>query len=269
MGRTIALATRYEVSAQVASSGVTERLPAMCGSDTFTTVVSKTSIKVPNITATAIIQGLTWGMDELCCSITLPLLHSDFDQHRHAGPELALDLLAFIENNFHRNALHHFHVITGGVFRRQQAESCARSVSNAVHMPLENAASVCVHRDTRGLAGMHLCELSLLKIRDYPNIFLRNERHQRLPRLQDLTGFNGLLAHHSRHRSFDAGVFEIQAGLIQSRPGQPDASVGGLSLGFSDDHLLRRRFGALRFGLRLLQFRLRLRGSRLRRRNLL
>ena len=38
---------------------VAERLPAMCGSDTLTTVVSSTSMKVQNITAMATIQGFT------------------------------------------------------------------------------------------------------------------------------------------------------------------------------------------------------------------
>src|SRR5271157_853794 len=61
MGRMMALATRYEVSAQAASSTLAERLPAMCGRDTLTTVVSSTSMKVANITAVAMIHGLTWG----------------------------------------------------------------------------------------------------------------------------------------------------------------------------------------------------------------
>ena len=59
MGRMMALATRYEVSAHAASSVLTERLPAMCGSETLTTVVSSTSMKVANMTATATIHGLT------------------------------------------------------------------------------------------------------------------------------------------------------------------------------------------------------------------
>src|SRR6187399_273493 len=59
IGRMIALATRYEVSTQVASSVVADIVLPMCGSDTFTTVVSSTSMKVANITATATIQGLT------------------------------------------------------------------------------------------------------------------------------------------------------------------------------------------------------------------
>src|SRR5438132_7556424 len=59
MGKMIAFATRYEVSAHVASSIEADRLPAMCGSDTLTTVVSSTSMNVANITETATIQGLT------------------------------------------------------------------------------------------------------------------------------------------------------------------------------------------------------------------
>src|SRR5258707_13885134 len=58
IGRMIALATRYDVSAHVASSIVADSVPAMCGSDTLTTVVSSTSMKVANITETAISQGL-------------------------------------------------------------------------------------------------------------------------------------------------------------------------------------------------------------------
>src|SRR5262252_3634768 len=63
IGRITALATRYDVSAQVASSTVADRLPAMCGSDTFTTVVSSTSMNVANMTDSAMIQGLTCGCD--------------------------------------------------------------------------------------------------------------------------------------------------------------------------------------------------------------
>src|SRR5215203_4277232 len=59
IGRMIAFATRYDVSAHVASSVVADILLAMCGSDTFTTVVSNTSIKVANMTAMATIHGLT------------------------------------------------------------------------------------------------------------------------------------------------------------------------------------------------------------------
>src|ERR1035441_2432881 len=64
IGRMMALATRYDVRAQAASSTLTERLPAICGRDTFTTVVSSTSMNVANMTATATIHGLTVGRSE-------------------------------------------------------------------------------------------------------------------------------------------------------------------------------------------------------------
>src|SRR5512140_2493487 len=56
-GRTNAFATRYDVSVHVASSLLADRLPAMCGSDTFTTVVSSTSMNVANIPERAVIHG--------------------------------------------------------------------------------------------------------------------------------------------------------------------------------------------------------------------
>ena len=58
MGRMIAFATRYDVSVHVASSLLAERLPAICGSETLTTVVSSTSMNVLDMTAIAISQGL-------------------------------------------------------------------------------------------------------------------------------------------------------------------------------------------------------------------
>ena len=61
IGRMMALATRYEVRVHVASSLLAERLPAMCGSETLTTVVSSTSMKVLDMTAIAISQGLGPG----------------------------------------------------------------------------------------------------------------------------------------------------------------------------------------------------------------
>src|ERR1039457_1421214 len=55
----MAFETRYEVSTQVASSTVEERLPAMCGKATLATLVSRTSMNVASITVRAMIHGLT------------------------------------------------------------------------------------------------------------------------------------------------------------------------------------------------------------------
>ena len=59
IGRMMALATRYDVSTQVASSMLADRLPAMCGSETLATLVSSTSMKVASITVMAMIHGFT------------------------------------------------------------------------------------------------------------------------------------------------------------------------------------------------------------------
>src|SRR5262249_41145229 len=48
----------------VASSIDTDKLPAMWGRETLTTVVSSTSMKVANITETAMSQGLIWRMSD-------------------------------------------------------------------------------------------------------------------------------------------------------------------------------------------------------------
>jgi hypothetical protein len=49
------------VRTHVASSGVAERLPAMCGSETFATAVSSTSMNVASITEIAMSHGLKRG----------------------------------------------------------------------------------------------------------------------------------------------------------------------------------------------------------------
>src|SRR5436305_14229730 len=61
IGRIMAFATRYEVSVQVASSVLAERIPAICGSETFTTVVSSTSMKVLDQTAMSMGRALICG----------------------------------------------------------------------------------------------------------------------------------------------------------------------------------------------------------------
>ncbi len=88
IGRMIALATRYDVSAHVASSIDAERLPAMCGSDTFTTVVSSTSMNVANITETAMSQGLICFCS-ICGSKEFRSLGSDFRIDGHRRPAAA------------------------------------------------------------------------------------------------------------------------------------------------------------------------------------
>src|ERR1039457_912139 len=87
MGRMMALATRYEVSTQVASSGVADRLPAMCGSATLATLVSSTSMKVASITVMAMIHGLMTGRNGMTALFGVQRLHLP-DAVRQVCPRL-------------------------------------------------------------------------------------------------------------------------------------------------------------------------------------
>jgi hypothetical protein len=61
IGRMTAFATMYDVITHVASGMLADRLPAMCGRDTFTTEVSMISMIVDDITAMTIQDRATDG----------------------------------------------------------------------------------------------------------------------------------------------------------------------------------------------------------------
>jgi hypothetical protein len=62
-GKTIAFETKYDVRTQVLSSTLAERLPAIWGSDTLATLVSKTSMNVASMTVAAMSQGFISGIE--------------------------------------------------------------------------------------------------------------------------------------------------------------------------------------------------------------
>ena len=49
------------------------------------------------------------------------LLDENLWNYRHSEAEVVVAILARLEDDFYRDALHYLHVITGGVFRREQA----------------------------------------------------------------------------------------------------------------------------------------------------
>src|SRR5581483_12029660 len=231
MGRMIAFATRYDVSAQVASSMLAERLPAMCGSETFTTVVSSTSMKVANMTATATIQGLTGFSALMASSCALrsggcgrasdhagrgaPLFRVHRRDDRHARTQDVLRVLAFVEHDLHRHALHDFDVVAGGVFGGQQAEPRARGRGDAVDLAAELAPSVGIDLDGDPLAWAHAAQLRLLEIGRDPDAVERDERQQRLPRLNDLADLDCLAAHLAALGRLDHRVAQVQLRLLE------------------------------------------------------
>ena len=95
------------------------------------------------------------------------------------GPEFNVGTL--VEGNLHRHALHHFHIIAGGVFGRQQAERVAAAGLNAVdaaRKPLRPPnASI---RMLDGLIDAHIGQLRFLEIGGDPDVE-RHHDHDRLP----------------------------------------------------------------------------------------
>src|SRR5215467_917722 len=111
----MAFETRYDVSTHVDSSWPTDKFPAMCGSATFAIEVSRTSIKVASVTVRAITQGLIVPSGFLSLARILFFIARSRPQH-------SLLRRNRVQHYLYRDALHDFHEISGGVFRRKQAQ---------------------------------------------------------------------------------------------------------------------------------------------------
>src|SRR5436190_20815290 len=111
-------ATRYDVSTHVASSTLDERFPAMCGSETFATLVSNTSMNVASITVAAMTHGLTSVLGLASEGLIAALIREARGAHVHPGAE-HVAWGQRIECDLHRNALHDFDVVSRSILRRQ------------------------------------------------------------------------------------------------------------------------------------------------------
>src|SRR5581483_89389 len=168
-----------------------------------TTVVSSTSMKVANITATATIQGLT----VLCSAITLPCVNRA--GHRQTGPELMLRIGIRLEHELHRYPLHHLYVVAGRVLGGKQTESRAGSGRNAVHVRLKLPAAERINRDLRLLPHPHVAQLRLFVISGHPKVVQLHDREEWLTRLHDLPDFDRLLADDTVRGGNHRGVTQI------------------------------------------------------------
>src|SRR5262245_2451981 len=136
----------------------------MCGSDTFTTVVSSTSMKVASITATATIHGLAGVLIRDCYGGPLPSASVDGGRHRHARPQQVIRVLAGVEHDLHRHPLDHLDEVAAGVLGRQQAEARPRGRGDAFHLALEGLPAVGVDLDVGHLPYPHAVDLRLLEV---------------------------------------------------------------------------------------------------------
>src|SRR5271168_4368405 len=113
----------------------------MCGRATLAMEVSSTSMNVASVTVTAITQGLIepsgmrsfemslffmrqlyYAPDTRIASTGPKLFRYHRGIHIHARPQHGFFWRNGIEDDFHGNALHDFHVISRGVFRGQETQ---------------------------------------------------------------------------------------------------------------------------------------------------
>src|SRR5450759_5881543 len=99
----------------------------------------------------------------------MSLFNPDFRHDRHPRPEFMSLYLALVEHDLHGYALHHFDVVAGSVFGRQQAETRAAGAGGGIDMSLVGLA-VRIDGDVGRLARPDVLKLRLLEIRRDPEI---------------------------------------------------------------------------------------------------
>src|SRR5216684_893229 len=125
-----------------------------------------------------------------------------------------LGILAGVELDSHRQALHHLYVVAGRVLGGQEAEAIAARTRQIPHVaPVVAAEGIDVNRDV--LAAMHPRELRLLKIRGYPDLVRLRHEHQRLPRFDSGAKLDGASADDAVSWCVDFGVAEVEQSLIE------------------------------------------------------
>jgi hypothetical protein len=167
--------------------------------------------------------------------------------HIHAWAQYRLIGGDRIEHDFHRDALHNFYVIAGGVLRRQQTQHRTGGPGNRINVAGKGLA-VGVDVDFCLLASLHLTKLRFLKICGNPNILQRDDHQQTLALLHDLAGFDLFVGHNAIDRRHHFGVTQIQLSGFQQRARFLDLGHFPFGVGGTHAHLLHVRVSRLHRG---------------------
>src|ERR1700735_1592676 len=182
-----------------------------------------------------------------CTSSPSASVNSRF--HVHTGPQHEIQVLVWLHQDFHGNALHYFYEIAGSVLWREQRLQRATRTGNGVNHTFELLA-VSVHVKANSLAGRHILHLRFLEICRDVDLVERDDGEQQLSRRHVLPKVHGLLRDLTRDRGGDVRVSEIQLGLLQCGLGALDRGERRFISCFGDRNLLL-------LGFRLPELRLR------------
>ena len=124
-------------------------------------------------------------------------------------------LVARVEANAHRDALHDLHPVAAGVLRRQQRELLRRRRADALNGAVPFRVRIGVHRHRDRLPRPHIGQLRLLRIRVDPDMIRGDEIEGGHRGLQVLAGCDrGHVRHDAGERRLDDGVIELALRLV-------------------------------------------------------
>src|SRR5690349_11663179 len=132
----------------------------------------------------------------------------DLGLDAHARTQLAVAILALIENEFHWNTLDNLDVIARSIFWREHAKQGPRGPGDAVHVGLVSAA-VGIDFNFRLLPRLHALELRLFEVGCDPYFAQRDDGEQLLSRLE-IQSDDNVLVHLAADRRDDFGVLQIE-----------------------------------------------------------
>ena len=131
------------------------------------------------------------------------------------------------EGDLHRDALHHLDPVAGGVLRRQQREGRTGAGHDGIHPALKLGARIGIHLDGGGLAEIDVGEFGFLVVGLDPKLLgcQGHQHHQGLARLHPVAHLHLAPGDVAGDFGGNLGVLQIEAGLLQFRPGLLDSRL--------------------------------------------
>jgi hypothetical protein len=150
--------------------------------------------------------------------------------------------LRAIEIDSHRHPLHDLYVVSGRVFRGQQAEHGTGPAPEVGYVCFP-ATAVRIDLYLDWLTGFHVLKLRFFEVGRHPDIVEGNDVHEFLSDAHVLADFGSFPPNNSVHGRADHGIAETEFSLIQLGLALIYLCLG--SVGFGTDHgnLLRSSLG--------------------------
>jgi hypothetical protein len=149
-----------------------------------------------------------------------PMPGVDVDLDAHSGAQRRPALVAGVETNAQRDALHDLHPVAAGVLRGQQRELLRRRRADALDGAVPFQVRIGVHRHRDRLPGTHIGQLRLFRIRVDPDVIRGDEIEGGHRGLQVLAGRDrGHIGHDAGERRLHDRVVELAGSFVPLRNG--------------------------------------------------